>query len=430
MAIEDEEVRTAEAAAPTPTPSGEASRTDRAHARRRRIAPRRGTKSRRPRRVLRVVAIAVVVVLIPIGWSYAHALTAPGSAGVFARTVEWIADHGGRGLVNRVEGFYYEHHKPPVGGTPAGGIPDVGAAAPTSPTRLEPPHLTAPGDIAPIATHPLPHEGDWRPYGQRNDGVPTMYVAFLRPDRVHTSLLTGVVWMDPRLLQMRLVPGVQDPGGTGWQWLGEVPPGHRRTLVAAFNSGFKLRDSQGGYYSEGRTVKPLVNGKATIVLYRDGTANVGAWGREVHMTSDVASARQNLSLLVDGGKPVAGLASQDFHLWGATWGNTLLVWRSAVGVTADGALVYAAGDGLSVASLANVMARAGCVRAMELDINHTWVSFNTYAPTATGIHAEKLLAGMMRPATRYLSVDERDFFAVMLRRVTPAPTASASPAPG
>ena len=54
------------------------------------------------------------------------------------------------------------------------------------------------------------------------------------------------------------------------------------------------------------------------------------------------------------------------------------MWRSGLGVTADGAVVYVAGPGLSALSLANLLVRAGAVRAMELDINTDWVDFFTY----------------------------------------------------
>ena len=49
-------------------------------------------------------------------------------------------------------------------------------------------------------------------------------------------------------------------------------------------------------------------------------------------------------------------------------------------MTADGALVYVGGPGLDIADLANILVRAGAVRAMELDINTDWVNFSTYQP--------------------------------------------------
>ncbi len=60
------------------------------------------------------------------------------------------------------------------------------------------------------------------------------------------------------------------------------------------------------------------------------------------------------------------------------------------------------------------MRRAGAVRAMELDINTYWTSFITYrAPGAAG--SANLLPSMDRPSSRYLSPEDRDFFAVYLR---------------
>jgi hypothetical protein len=64
--------------------------------------------------------------------------------------------------------------------------------------------------------------------------------------------------------------------------------------------------------------------------------------------------------------------------------------------------------------LADTLAHAGAVRAMELDINSYWVSFITYgAPGAED--PKNLLPAMERPDTRYLEPDDRDFFAVYSR---------------
>jgi hypothetical protein len=51
---------------------------------------------------------------------------------------------------------------------------------------------------------------------------------------------------------------------------------------------------------------------------------------------------------------------------------------------------------------------------MELDINTYWTSFIHYRhPGASG--EANLLAGMDRPPQRYLTPDDRDFFAVYVR---------------
>ncbi|MFL5738400.1 MAG: phosphodiester glycosidase family protein [Actinomycetota bacterium] len=378
-------------------------------------------KRRQLRRLLRTIGIVVLILLIPVGWSYAHALTAPGNAPVSARTVEWIKEHGGRGAVLTVERLWYSWHKPPVGGTPSGGIPDAaGAVQPAQSsgdaTTTTPPHLPTPADVTPLASHPLPREGRWKPVGRSVNGVPAVRVTYLRADDVHTSLLTGVMWMDTKLLQAQLVPGTDVPSGTPASDA-EIPHARYPELAATFNSGFLLQDSHGGLYLNGHTSSPLQNRQASLVVYKDGSVDIGRWGSDVSMTPQVAAVRQNLSLLVAHARPVSGLSTDSFQKWGATLGNAVLVWRTGIGITANGALVYAAGPGLSVESLAAVLARAGAVRAMELDINTEWASAMYYTGHGAGRPTpHKLLASMYQGADRYLIPDQRDFFAMYLRR--------------
>jgi hypothetical protein len=92
-------------------------------------------------------------------------------------------------------------------------------------------------------------------------------------------------------------------------------------------------------------------------------------------------------------------------------GARTVVARSGVGVTKTGALVYVAGPALTVKTLAEALQRAGAVRAMTLDINPEWVTFNIYQPVPV-----KLYPQMQRPATRYLGPtrESRDFFTVTL----------------
>ena len=123
-------------------------------------------------------------------------------------------------------------------------------------------------------------------------------------------------------------------------------------------------------------------------------------------------ARQDLPLIVSGGQPNPNLS--DGPEWGATLGNAIRVWRSGIGVDTNGNLIYAAADNQTVASLAQILIRAGAIRAMQLDINSYWVTFISYAQTGAR-DPSSLLPGMTRGPYRYLSPDDRDFFAVYLR---------------
>jgi hypothetical protein len=400
---------------------------------------RRG-RHRKRRPIRRIVLLVILIALIPLGWSYFRAVTAPGIQPLGARTVEWIKETipGGRPAVLWFENFWYRLHPPPVGGTPSGGIPVESQGPTTSPGAhaWTPAHLPAPPNIKPIASPALPNEGVWQPIGKKIYGQTTMYAAFMRPDTTHTSLLEGLVWMDPSLLRGVLVPGTQNPGGTPPpQWGAMVPKSARGIAAATFNSGFLMQDANGGWYSMGHMVTPLVNGDASLVFYKDGTMSVGVWGSSADFklpNPNIVQVRQNLAPIVQNGQLAPDLGATNYQKWGATLGNAVLVWRSGIGVTQDGALVYAGGPGLSVWTLANLLKRAGAVTAMELDINTYWVQFNYYtnAPNSPyGTAAQKLLNGMYSSPYRYLVPDQRDFIAMFLRNIQKPGTASASPTP-
>jgi hypothetical protein len=194
-----------------------------------------------------------------------------------------------------------------------------------------------------------------------------------------------------------------------------VQPHAARNLVAAFNAGFLMNDANGGYYTDHKMVDPLRVGAASFVVYRNGTSNVIAWGPHDRVTSDIVSVRQNLDLLVNNSKRVPGLVANDTSKWGATVGNAVYVSRSGLGVTADGALVYVGGPGLNITDLANLLVRAGAVRAMELDINVDWVNYSYYSPLtpngfATATNGKELVGAMTGTPARYFeSWWARDF---------------------
>jgi hypothetical protein len=363
-----------------------------------------------------VVLLALAAVLVWLAVSIGSAATDPALGGsVSARLAEWTREHGGASLVNWFENEWYRHHQPKVGGKPPAGAIRKVTATTAVPATQGPPHLQPPSPLSPFASPAIPGEGDWTPAGRLVGGIPAVYETTLRPDAAHTSYVVGVAWMDTKLLTATLYSGSQIPGGGPYQYTAPIEPTAARTLVAAFNAGFLMSNADGGYYTDGKTVFPLRDGAASFVVYRNGTSTVGEWGRDVTMTPDVVSVRQNLDLLVDNGAPVAGLDSTTTTQWGYTLGNAVFVWRSGLGVTADGALVYVGGPGLDITDLADILARAGCVRAMELDINTTWVNFTAYRPaTATGTagpaNGTELLPQMAGTPARYFeSWWARDF---------------------
>lgn len=365
----------------------------------------------------RILALAL---LAAVGWlavSVGLALTAAGSDSTAARLAEWARGHGLSSVVDRLEKVTYS--APAVGGRPAATSPLLAprptsvAATPAAPVARAARRTTARSavlaPVVPFASPALPGEGQWRVQGTV-DGVAAVQAAFLRPDQLHTSYTAAVVRMDQRVVSFALHPGTQEPGPGPWAQPDRIVSSERADLLAAFNGGFRIDSARGGFFQGGRTVGHLRDGAASFVLDDRGHASIGTWGRDMRMSSHVAAVRQNLDLLLDAGVIATGLDSNTGGRWGATLGNKLFVWRSGAGQTADGSIVYASGNRLSAGTLAALLKRAGCVRAMELDINPEWTSFVNY-PSERNI-----LPDMQRSPRRYDTTSTRDFFTVSRRR--------------
>ncbi|MHB8691852.1 MAG: phosphodiester glycosidase family protein [Solirubrobacteraceae bacterium] len=379
---------------------------------------RRARRARIPAwRVRRIAAIAAALALLPGIVSYLSMLTQRSDSSLGVRTVEWLKENGGRGLVNSIENWYYTTiGAPSTGGPGIHKLPTQPGAA-VSPAALKALHKLVtpyvPPSIPSVMKPALPGEGVWHATFSAGGTQPPVLITSFRPDPNYPRNVAGIAWIDHTRTSTFLYPGIQEPSVTlPSRGPEEVPMPLRPRLVATFNSGFKLVDAGGGFAVGGHTYAPLKNGLATIVRYRNGNVDVQAWTGGPDVASNVLFARQNLPLIVNGGKPNPNLS--DGPAWGATLGNAVRVWRSSVGVDRHGNLMYGAADAQTVSSLAAIMIRAGAVRAMELDINSYWPSFITYRhPGAAG--AANLLPGMTRSTQRYLTPDDRDFFAVYVR---------------
>jgi hypothetical protein len=278
--------------------------------------------------------------------------------------------------------------------------------------------LPAPAPLVPLDPTAGILQGRWYPAGRVVGGYPAVYETVLAVPG--TGLAAGFAWMDPRLLRAQLYSGSASPGGGPWRLTAPILPGAARTVVAAFNGGFKFPSTQGGYYAEGKLVYPLRQGGASLVIYRNGDATVGAWGRDAKMSRQVLAVRQNLTLLVDGGRAVGGLNPNDTYTWGSTLGGIPNVWRSGIGVTTNGALVYVYGPDLQITQLAALLVRARAVRAMTLDMNPDWTVFVTYKPPpgalASPANGSSLLPGTIQgPATFFEPWWNRDFVTMSAR---------------
>ncbi|MHB1468448.1 MAG: hypothetical protein ACYCX7_04745 [Solirubrobacteraceae bacterium] len=287
--------------------------------------------------------------------------------------------------------------------------------------------LARPASLRPFAGSRNRSEGTWRAAGRRVEGMPAVYETTLVPPGGSEG--AGIAWMDTRLLSARLYSGSESPGGGRYRYSAPIRRGSARYLVAAFNGGFIMNVAGGGYYAEGRTIDPLRAGAASLVIYANGSVDVGAWGSDVRMTPNVRSVRQNLVPLVANGRPTAAAESVDWESWGATCGPASCTgepgikhqWRSGAGITANGALVYVQGPSLEPLQVAQLLVRAHVVRGMQLDINPYWPIFATYRPQsedglASAANGRKLLGSTTQsPATFFDAAWARDFFTMSAR---------------
>jgi hypothetical protein len=224
-----------------------------------------------------------------------------------------------------------------------------------------------------------------------------------------------LVRMNQNLVHLALHAGSLDPGGTGWHY-GDVVAGREiHHLVLGFNGGFKFAVGAGGFESFGRIAVPLQTGLGSIVTYRNGHTQIGAWGEGVPTPGiPIASVRQNLHLLVDHGQPDSSASSCGTNCWGATVGGADAVARSGLGILGNGQLIWAAGEGLTVAQFADAMAAAGVQRGVELDINPDWVAGYLYVHHHTGSPTPvPVVPGQYGIYGHLLIPYSRDFFTVL-----------------
>lgn len=357
-----------------------------------------------------VLALSVVALCGALAWpaaSYVRALSYPGQASFMVRTVEWMRDNGGGGLVDLAESWWYA--KPPTGSAPNPSslpAPATGSSAAHGPTPI--PVIP---DLAPLSG-----EGRWRPGRVGADGSPVLFTTFERPDVVHSSVVAGVARLDGRTTRFRLVAGTTQPDRTSSAVTAQVPLDARAGLVATFNSGFKIADAHGGFLADGHAVGALRTGAASVVIRNDGSATVGQWGRDVTSRPNVLAVRQNLDLVVDNGRAVDALSTNSGNRWGSPKNQSQYTWRSGLGIDRAGNLLYVAGANLNLTTLAHALVQAGAMRGMQLDIHNEMVTFLAYpdgaAHTLIGV---KLLPNMPGSRDRYLVPDQRDFFEVTLR---------------
>ncbi|HET7296781.1 MAG TPA: hypothetical protein VFI66_06535, partial [Gemmatimonadales bacterium] len=237
-------------------------------------------------RARRIVVLTALILVADLVVSFWGAVAGPSNVSFGVRAVEWLRDNGAAGVVSDVENVYYSLNAPSTGGPPLKRLPLLGSS-----TRI---HVAndAPTRISPLISPALPGEGQWRETGPLVGGVAPVLITTFRSDPSYPQLVAGVAWIDHTRTRLALYPGRYEPPNDGAQDA-QVPLGLRSSLLAVFNSGFKLEDSGGGFFSQGRLYAPLRYGQATLIGYRDGSLDIRTWTGGPDPAPGIVLARQN-----------------------------------------------------------------------------------------------------------------------------------------
>jgi hypothetical protein len=360
----------------------------------------------------RWIPIVLLVLLSPAIYSWTRMAVLPSSLPLGVRTVEWLRMHHLNWLVDEAEHVYYTWNAPTKGGPQLKKLPVVGLGTkPERPNRHR--HVKPwPPPIKPVFARALAGEGVWKPAGPALRGKPPVLVTTFRTELDYPRIVAYVAWFDHTRTALAYYPGRYEPPNSALRGPAEVPNDQRWRLLATFNSGFIFQDGLNGDALNGYTNEPLRQGLATLVGYKDGRVNIVGWNDGPAPGPAIAWARQSLPLIINHARLSPKL--NDSSAWGYTLGNAVRVWRTGVGVDRAGNIIYAAANYQTVTTLARILLRAGCVRAMELDINPEWPTLITYRHNH-GLIPTKVVPNYQQPATRYLVPDDRDFFAVYRR---------------
>ena len=253
-----------------------------------------------------------------------------------------------------------------------------------------------------------------------NGAPPYFYTTFIRPDpeRPYTEVL--LVAMDMRQLELGMEGGYEEPQPVaGPPGTGRIPrsPAILPRVAAAFNGAFKAEHGSYGMVVGRRILLPPVPGAATVLVTTDGRAGFGPWGGTGELPADVASLRQNLDPLVDGG--VVNPAHRSIWGWQIA-GESSLTERTALCLTPSRHVYYAWGRDITGQGLGRALKQAGCDYAIHLDMNprHCGFVFMHADPAEPGDGQYRLAdSGMSINPSRYYLGSDKDFFYVMTRDV-------------
>lgn len=294
-------------------------------------------------------------------------------------------------------------------------------------------------NIKPLYTSPaLQGEGVWESSGspRDNQGRPIVYKTFYRPSVDFPNAVVYMMVIDMNLTFMRYYVGSQEPAASRGN--SEVENDLRSKILAVTNAMWMQRHSKGaGAIFRGRPVYPMIDGMASLIVYKDGSVDIREWNEDLPVPL-IQDARQLSYLIVKDGMVVqsvlrrgriedseiglgfllgGGGKDQDGkHFW-------FVAHRSAFGIRKDGNLVFAIGHHIGSKDLAKALVLAGCERGMHADANPDNIVANLYLRDTFGNMVRKAKLSPEQAnytLNRYDDSYTKDFFAFFLKDSAPS----------
>jgi hypothetical protein len=308
----------------------------------------------------------------------------------------------------------------------ADGGADGGADAAVRPRRFRPrnvgplfPEVAAKGDGTWVAVADPLHPG-----------APTvLFKTLIHVDSKRPWAELFVVAMDVHALRLSLVAGTKEPIASTREGQdyprgrkGIVPERERDALTAAFNGGFKAEHGQLGMNVDGVTLLPPKKTACTVAAYKDESLRIGTWSK-LDAPSQMAWWRQGPSCLVEDGAIHPGLVNEETMSWGSAVGGDTVIRRSALGISADGRILYMSVTNYTTArAIALGMKHVGASDVVQLDVNWSYPHFVLFKRAGSGTPEGVLLfEGFVFHKGEYTTnPTTRDFFYVT-RRGDPSP---------
>lgn len=370
----------------------------------------------------KIVWGVLIVIVLSVGWSLGNYIRNSPGEPLAAQVSGWMRNHHMGFIVDKVEEWKYSDPPskaaadelataitPPPTTVPRTTVPRSTVEAVTT-TTVDPRELPPPS-LAIMVEPALAYEGAWLPLDAQG-GVTTMWLTSARPLADYQSVVATFVVFDPLEYRAALHNGTETPGGK-WMFDSRIERELWPEMVAAFNGGFRFEHYQGGYMTEGKEVKALRDGEATVAIDQNGVMSVGLYGRDFTNDGTYMSLRQNLPPVVDGGRE----SWQDYPgtKWGDDGKNVIYVFRTALCSLEDGRLMYVSVDDADIELLARTLVCGGCQFAVELDENYFWPLFVTFNAREDGKYDSVMVDRRMHNPGRYLKNSKKDFFALYRR---------------